>query len=199
MGEKQDEGVIWNCRSCRTMPQTVEPLMASVVALSANVESLTKLVSSLQQDNQAMRAMLQTCGHPTSVGVSGAAHAQLANDSKTQNYADVVRNSVREVLQEQSCKNDDMIARAEENGQDKQMVNNLCDKLDLNEKPVAVQRVGRPKTAEPPTNRLLNATFANRFDARIFLSKADELKNDEDDSIKRIRCRPCRSTEEQPQ
>ena len=139
--------------------------MASVAALSANVESLTKMVSSLQQDNQelckhlllqtassnddaslkglteevkAMRAMLQTCEHPTIVGAMGAAHAQLANDPKGQSWSAIVKTAIKSVLQDEQYKAEVVLSQMPEKKSDTTDVKDLCSMIDVTVRPTAV-------------------------------------------------------------
>ena len=70
----------------------------------------------------------------------------------------------------------------------------LCSKMNISTRPSSVVRLGKDEREGP---RPIKVSFPTPFDARIFLSKAEELRNDENESVKRIRCRPCRSTEEQ--
>ncbi|ELT87783.1 hypothetical protein CAPTEDRAFT_212358 [Capitella teleta] len=58
--------------------------------------------------------------------------------------------------------------------------------MDIPTRPSAVVRMGKDGKKAP---RPVKVSFPTPIDARIFLSKAEELKNDANESITRIRCR----------
>lgn len=84
----------------------------------------------------------------------------------------------------------------EEKGQDTKMVNELCEKLNFQTKPLDVNRVGHKKP-ESGRHRLLKVTFANPFDARSFRAKYDEKKKTDPGTIPILRMRAGRNEEDQ--
>ena len=61
-----------------------------------------------------------------------------------------------------------IIAKAEEKGQDQELVKKLCKKMNFESKPIGTLRVGH-KSTDSQKERLLKVTFANSFDARSIL------------------------------
>jgi hypothetical protein len=204
------------------MPKAVDALVASVAALIANVDNLTKMVAGLEKENQALRqqllsqpppsndgaigasllgltedvkamsAMLQTCEHPTSVGAKGAVHAQLANE-KT--FAEVVTASVKTALRDEKSKSEVIVAQMPENKKDDDDIKALCDKAGIVIRPTTITRLGKPSAER---TRPVKLTLPTPFDARAFLAKMEETRrNATEDAIKSLRCRPCRSHNDQ--
>lgn len=110
-------------------------------------------------------------------------------------YAEVVRKSVQSVIDQEKCKNDVMISKSEEKGQDQQFVKDLCEKLDFETEPIGIMRVGH-KANVSNHHRLLKVSFANAFDARAFRARFAEKKKAVND-LPDVRMRAGRSREEQ--
>jgi hypothetical protein len=81
-----------------------------------------------------------------------------------------------------------------ENKQDQKDVENVCERMQFPARPTSILRLGK-ETAKLP--RPLKITFPSPFDARAFLAKVDAVKKEGDEELKRLNCRPCRTSEEQ--
>ena len=102
-------------------------------------------------------------------------------------YADVVRSSVRSVIHDEQCKAEMIFSSVEEKGKDREFIANLCDKMDLQTKPIEISRLGRSKPPSTDRPRLLKVTFQTAFDARTFRVKYDEVKGKEGIPSHRLR------------
>ncbi|ELT95795.1 hypothetical protein CAPTEDRAFT_210712 [Capitella teleta] len=71
----------------------------------------------------------------------------------------------------------------------------LCSKICISVRPTAVTRLGKKDAAK--LARPMKVTFSSPFDARTFMAWVGECKKTDDDNVKGIRCRPCRSPEDQ--
>lgn len=125
---------------------------------------------------------------------------QPVNDEVSKpDYAEAVRKSVQSVFDQEKCKNDVMISKAEEKGEDQHFVKDLCNKLDFETQPIGIMRVGHKSNASNH-HRLLKVTFANGFDARSFRARFAERRKAEqgkDHDLPNIHMRAGRSREEQ--
>ncbi|ELU02552.1 hypothetical protein CAPTEDRAFT_196731 [Capitella teleta] len=90
-------------------------------------------------------------------------------------FADVIRNPVQTAIKDENCKHDVIIAKAEEEDQDEQLVHELCDKLNFQLKPVSMERVG----------------------SRSFCAHYDQEKKTYGNDIPNLCMRPRRSKEDQ--
>lgn len=117
------------------------------------------------------------------------------NTPPPEGFANVVKQTVRSVFQDESVRKD-VIIHLPENKQDDTDVNELCQKVQIQVKPCAITRIGKPAEDK---KRPLKASFPSPFDARTFIAKVDAYKKEEnaDPSLARIRCRPCRTRDEQ--
>lgn len=98
-------------------------------------------------------------------------------------------------MEEEKCRNDVMISRVEEKGQDQAMISDLCTKLELKATPIGIMRVGH-KSKAPSHHRMLKVSFANAFDARAFSARFDEKKK-AGTALPSLRMRPGRTKQEQ--
>ena len=110
-------------------------------------------------------------------------------------WADIVKASVKSALRDQSTKAE-VVMHLPENDHDSEDVAALCEKTSIAVRPSTVIRIGKLRANKP---RPLKAIFPTKFDARTFISKIEALKTESgtDDAIRKIRCRPCRTPEEQ--
>jgi hypothetical protein len=148
-------------------------------------------IKSLRDEVASLRAELKTVREAT---------ANPANVPNVQTFADVVRNtvaplvqtSVQSVLATEERKNEVIISKAEEKGDDRKMVDDVCQKMNFEAKPTEMTRLGRAKEGY---QRLLKVAFSNPFDARAFRAKFDEQKRSE--GIPAWRVRSSRTKEDQ--
>ncbi|ELT94549.1 hypothetical protein CAPTEDRAFT_206279 [Capitella teleta] len=113
--------------------------------------------------------------------------------SESLSFADVMKKSVKAVLQEEKSKSEITIKGLEEKDSSANDVGLLCTTIQSTGKLTSVVRIGRKSNDRP---RLLKASFVSSFDARTFLTRVDATKGD-DTLPKEIRCRLSRSKEEQ--
>lgn len=109
--------------------------------------------------------------------------------------ASVVKASVQSALQEE-CVKRDVVMNLRENKRDMEDVNDLCQKAQINVKPSSIIRLGKPKNDR---TRPLKASFPTPFDARTFMAKVEAYRKTvgTDETLAKVRCRPCRTREEQ--
>ena len=204
---------IWNCPKCRLLPQLLADMTIShselqkeMQAMSDKMQAMSNKQSEmedgmneikdqcakLREENINLLAKLENAlSH--NVAASSAC-AQQSIDSGSNSWTQVVKSSVRSALQDEQSKSEIVLLQMPEKKSDSKDLQALCSKLKISVRPSAVVRLGNDAKKGP---RPMKVTFSTPFDARIFLTKAVELKNDEDDCIKKIRCRPCRSRDEQ--
>ena len=192
----KNQSVIWNCPTCRRMPKVITTLVSTVEELKASLSALQNECLQLKDDNKQLRDLINAkpkhaCSLPK--GITDAAGSK----SDTFSLTDVVSSSVRLALRDEKSKNEVIIAKMPEKKRDAKDVESLCENISFSVKPTAVTRMGKePKNDRP---RPVKVTFPTPFDARAFLAKVGETKKEEDcnETVTTIRCRPCRSQEEQ--
>ena len=111
-------------------------------------------------------------------------------------FASVIKSSVQTALQE-ACVKKDVVITIPENNRDLADIETLCDKVQAHVKPTSVTRLGKPKTNQTRP-RPLKASFPTQFDARAFIAKIESSRKEtNDETFAKIKCRPCRTREEQ--
>ena len=117
-------------------------------------------------------------------------------------YAEIVKKSVKTAIREETCKKEVIIAQAEEKGRDELLIDDPCEKLAFNSKPVDIARVGRKSNErKSETNghddathhRLLKVTFANSFEARAFRARYEEKRKSNRNDIPALAASATRS------
>ena len=156
-----------------------------------HIDSLKAEITTLKTELAAVResqAVKASASPPTMVSIHQS-EAPLVN---------AVRETVKAVMNDESSKNDVIIAKATENGNDDKFVDDLCEKLEFQSKPIGSARMGRKKS-EANYERLLKLTFANSFDARAFRTRfeAKRKSKSNDELLKKLRMREGRNKEEQ--
>jgi len=102
--------------------------------------------------------------------------------------------SVQSALLEESAKKD-VVINLPENKRDTADIEDLCQQAKVTVKPTAIARLGKPN---PDRTRPLKVSFPSAFDARTFQSRIDTYKESStDEALTKLRCRPCRTREEQ--
>lgn len=163
--------------------------LASATLLTDNNNALKKEIVSLRAEVADLRVSLNDAQKRTTPP------NQSADPESNKTWADAVTASVKTALRDQSVKNE-IVVYVPENEHDMEDINALCQKATVAVKPSAIMRIGRPKVGR---SRPLKASFPTPFDARAFMTKIDAYKAEAeaDDAIRKIRCRPCRTSEEQ--
>lgn len=170
------------------MPPKIDPALIQSLfkeqnlLFKAEIESLRNEVVSLRGELAALKSDISS---------NNASSAAQQNRS----WRDVVTSSVKHALQDDETKNEVVIAQVPENKRDTEEVEALCTKLNITTRPSGVKRLGKSSSNNGP--RPLKATFQSQFDARIFLAKVEEANKNASDSEPKIRCRPCRTHQEQ--
>jgi hypothetical protein len=165
-----------------------EALLAEISNLRAEVAMLREKLEAAEMQNTSLE--------PTPAQAADA----LSSTNRTTNYADVVK-AVKSALSEENVKKD-VVINLPENKADLADVNVLCQKTDVSVKPSSFTRIGKRQTQSPSQSnrpRPLKMSFPTPFDARTFMAKLEAYKKDarENDPFLKVRCRPCRSPEEQ--
>ena len=164
-----------------------------MVALKAEIKALKDEVASLKTEVKVLREQSNT-----SIAAPAATAALCGKDGDEQSasFAAVVRKSVQTAIKDEKCKTEVIISGAEEKGQDSTMVNELCEALNFQVRPLDVNRVGHKKT-DSDRQRLLKVTFASPFEARSFRAKFEEKRKTDADLIPKFRMRAGRNEEDQ--
>lgn len=123
-----------------------------------------------------------------------------SNSTTEPTFADVVRHSVKSVLQDQLSHKEVIIFKLKggQNESDSVLFSNLCEKIDFPIKPLNLQRLG-PKPGVPQNSaapRPLKATFSTSFDARALLSRFNQAKHNDPGNFSNIRIRLGKTAEE---
>jgi hypothetical protein len=213
--DETDTNGVWNCAACRTLPSLVHTLVDSLSQLrvenaalrndlqtlhktehsTALIEKQTKTlmdeISSLRTEVASLRALLDAAQRDHVDNLSG-------HQVRTPSFSDVVKASVQFALREECVKND-LVLNLPDNKRDIDDMNDLCQKARVAVKPSSVTRIGKPGG-----NRLrpMKASFPTPFDARAFMAKLEAYKKElkdarTGDTLTKVRCRPCRTREEQ--
>ena len=124
----------------------------------------------------------------------------VTSSSNRRSFSDVLRNSVRTVFQEERCKCDVIISKAEESANDAAFLAQLCEKMNFPTKPGQHQRLGKISTSPDERGshrpRLLKATFSSAFDARSFMARYEECRKEKVEGLPVLRLRSGKSKEE---
>lgn len=188
VNETENSG-IWNCPDCRLLPSIVRTLLDTVKTLKQDMATLSQECAELRSENRDLHMKL------TSQLPIDADQSPEASIPQQRSIADVVRNSVKNAINDEKCRNEVMISKAEEKGQDEKFISDLCTKMNFDTKPIEVTRMGE-KSETRSHHRLLKVSFSTSFDARAFRSRFEQTKKTLKD-IGSFRMRPGRSREEQ--
>ena len=113
-------------------------------------------------------------------------------------WSDVVNSSVKTAvktaLHDEKAKSEIVITKMPENNRDHKDLDDLCTRMQFPARPTSITRLGKDTTNLP---RPIKVTFPTPFEARAFLAKAEAVKREGDADLKKIRCRPCRNSDEQ--
>lgn len=156
--------------------------------ISADIKALRDEISALKAENASLRDAVNNSNSDNNriTNLSGQQHSQT--------FAAIVRDSVTSALHEQETKNEVVISKVKEDGQDQSFVSDLCRKMDFHPKPTGSTRIGRKSDAR---HRLLKVSFSTAFDARAFSARFDQVKRQaSDDTISAIRVRLSKTKEE---
>jgi anthranilate/para-aminobenzoate synthase component I len=186
------------------MPPKQPLTLAAVESLiQEQTKSLTAEIASLRTEVETLRASL--------AAVQNLSNQQTTPTDPSPNklFADVVKASVQSVLQNEDAKKE-VVLNLPENNRDSEDMEELCAKTEIATKPSSITRIGKVNSTtdnasssatsnRPSRPRPLKATFATSFDARTFMAKFEAYKKGarNGDSLKKVRCRPCRTREEQ--
>lgn len=184
----------------------VESLIAKqTVAFTNEIKTLREEVSSLRSELVAVTAALETTKNcvtqftgtvpNTDSDHADAATSDSGSKSAAPSFSDVVSASVKTAFREEKSKSEVVIVQFPEKKKDTEELDALCSKICIPARPTAIMRMGRKETAKSP--RPMKLTFGSPFDARAFMARVSECKKNGDAEVKDIRCRPCRSPDEQ--
>lgn len=154
-------------------------------------DSLINTIKDLRTEVTALKTELATVKTAqTELPTPITDNNKLPND-----YASVVKETVRSVFKDETVKKE-VIIHLPENKHDETDINELCQKVNITVKPCAITRLGKP---EKDKKRPLKASFPSPFDARAFMAKVDAFKKQDttDKSLSDVICRPCRTRDEQ--
>lgn len=159
----------------------VKPLLIECnKALQEEIHELRLQVASLQDK-------LKQCMHQPHE------HENEANCNRSSiSFAEAVRKTMKDTLNDQGTKAEVIIAGVKDEGKDIEFMTDLCEKMKQSCKPKQGTRIGHKK---PGKNRLIKVRFHSEFDARTFRVHYDEIKENKD--LPLVRMRPSRTKEGQ--
>jgi len=137
------------------------------------LKSLRDEVAALKSELAAAREC-HVCRNTTSIDSRGPAKA----DDNKATFADVVRQSVQSALQDERGKNDLVISRMDEQGDDEKRLADVCKTLECESKPAELHRLGSKKEGR---TRLLKVSFPTNFDARAFRASFNNRRKTHND------------------
>ncbi|ELT96181.1 hypothetical protein CAPTEDRAFT_185977 [Capitella teleta] len=148
------------------MAATLASFAAELMKTNAVIVSLQYEVAQLKDFHDApIKQTLVSSTPPAKASVPPAA-----------SFADVVRSSVQSVLKAEEVRNNVIIsglAESENNQKDDEEVNKICDQVEINTKPIGLQRLGKKR------------------------SKVSNAQKSESSPLISFKCRPGRTNEEQ--
>jgi hypothetical protein len=150
--------------------------------IAKQTEVLLKEITSLRDEVASLKTQLAASQCKTNHGT------QLNKTS----FADIVRDTMNDTLIAEKCKSQVVISNVDESGNDDDVVLSLCKKIEPASKPQSVLRMGKKEDGK---TRPLRVTFESNFEARSFLSKYSNAKNNKDGPA--VKVRPCRTKEEE--
>lgn len=111
-------------------------------------------------------ATVHQCTCSCSLASTSSAKSVNAGDNVNKtSFADVVRQSVQSVLEDERARNDIVISKMDEQGDDEKCLADVCQKMNCESKPAGIRRLGKKTEGRV---RLLQVSFNSSFDARTF-------------------------------
>lgn len=177
--------------------------LAAVESLIANqtevfkkeIKTLREEVSMLRSELAAVTATIETTKDCVKQFTGTVPNTGESDAPSFSDVVSVVSASVKTAFLEEKSKSEVVIVQFPENKKDTDELDALCSKIHIPARPTAIMRMGKKETAKRP--RPMKLTFGSQFDARAFMARVSECKKNGDAEVKDIRCRPCRSPEEQ--
>lgn len=165
-------------------PKAVLTLAAVQEIIDEHTKALMDEIKELKNEVASLRSELKTAKENSDTSAP-----------QKKSFSDVIKTSVRSALEEENTKNEVIIKGLNENQHDEEDLDALCTKAQIVMKPSAVLRLGK-RNSDENRPRLMKATFPTAFDARAFLSKIHACKKEGETTLKDIRCRPGRTSDE---
>jgi len=154
--------------------------------INAQTKALKEEIEKLRAEVVSLRSSLNT----------PALYSQsVATPSQQSHVAKVVQESVQSAFRKESAMKD-IVINLPEKKNDAADIDAICEKASVCVKPSSISRMGKPRSDRP---RPLKVSFQTVFDARAFMSRIDACRKNSDDTdgMSKLKCRPCRSHEEQ--
>ena len=169
----------------------------------STTNTLTKIEQSMgtvEHQLSTLQSQMQDMERKISISNALDLNASSENDPNEwsnvvrskKNLSGVMRQSVGAALQDERCKQDVIVSRADEQD-DTKMVADLCKSLDFRTAPTSHRRLGQAKDNTP---RLLMLSFGSSFDARAFKSRFEHCKAEKKDGLPNLRLRLGKTKEE---
>ena len=166
-------------------------LAAVQTLIKEHTKTLMDEISALRAEVKSLRSSFDAAQiRQSSVPIPSASDA-----ASQKRFAKAVKTSVQFALRDEDAKKE-VIVTMPERKRDVADVDDLCSKAEVTVKPSSITRLGKQETDRP---RPLKASFTTSFDARAFMAKIEAYKkrDDPDSTMARVRCRPCRTHDEQ--
>ena len=162
--------------------------------LKKEIDSLKQSNQTLSEEVKSMRVTVQShtdqCSSEPQTQMDSKSFAQAVSTT----VAPMVRSSVQSVLREEQHKNEVIVSKVEEKGEDNKAMSDLCQTMNFEPKPTEVKRLGKKKDGH---KRLLKVSFTNHFEARAFRARVEEMRKGDTETIPKWRMRTSRTKEEQ--
>lgn len=171
----------------------MQAMSAKQLSLENEIKEIKDQCTKLRDENKVLHAKLEnTSCCSCQSGDQPAPDTVAAGGSRS--FAEALTASVKTAMQEEQCRSAVVIMKMAERKSDANDLGALCSEMDLSSRPTEITRLGKNTSRGP---RPMKVTFSSPFDARTFLAKVDENKKRGDDQFQNIRCRPCRTPNEQ--
>ena len=182
--------ISWYCVACRAMPNNITRLLKEIFDLKAELNAMRSAENtvssalndiktycqSLQDENAIMKQQLADIQQ----NVLDCKNASMASPTPVQSsptsFADVVRKTVKTAFDDEKVRQEVIVSRAPDEGNDNDFISGLCDKMDFAPKPKAVMRLGQNLVTG--RCRPLKVSFDTEFDARTFKARLEQAINE---------------------
>ncbi|ELT90850.1 hypothetical protein CAPTEDRAFT_210967 [Capitella teleta] len=146
----------------------------------------------------SLRAELAAANAATNAAVKELRSNSILSDppntitSPPPSFTDVVCDTVKAAIKEESHKTELILSKVEEKDNDTQFLSDLCDTMQFYPIPKSFERIGRKRDDR---QRLLKVSFDTQFNARSFKARCDVIRK-ENHAVADIRVIPSLSKEE---
>ena len=98
--------------------------------------------------------------------------------SHSSSLADIVRTSVKSEIDDENVRREVIMSSVPEEGKDADFIHVLCNQMNFDQRPKAVQRLGRRSSGSANRSRPMKVSFDTEFDARTFRSWFEQKRSE---------------------